>query len=112
MPHSRCTASLQNVEKAQDVRVNIRARIFNTVTHPRLRSQMHNPVESVLGKEPLHADRVLQGQPQKAEVWQFTASCDYSRARGRFIDTELAKTRKLESGIVVVVYGINANYLI
>ncbi len=50
MPHLRHARGLHHVECADNIRIDIGARVLEAVAHPRLRGEMHDDI----GREPRH----------------------------------------------------------
>lgn len=50
MLHRVVAASLENVEEADEVALQVGARVLDRVTHARLGGEVHHDVEAVLGE--------------------------------------------------------------
>lgn len=62
------SASFQNMQKTDDVGIDIAVRVFERIAHARLRRQIDDAIRLVRGKYPLNAMLILQVALLKLEI--------------------------------------------
>src|SRR5690606_19083387 len=54
MPDVRMPAALEHVAEADEIGIDVRRRVLDGMTHPRLRGEVHHRVEALTGEQLLH----------------------------------------------------------
>lgn len=90
-------ASLEDVEKADEVALEVGARVLDGITHARLGGEVHHDVEAVLGEQALDEGGVAQVAAHEGE------------AAVRVGFGQHAQARVLDAGVVVAVEVVEAD---
>lgn len=91
------TARLEHVEEADEVALEVGARVLDGVAHARLGGEVHHDVEAVLGEQALDEGGVTQVAAHEGEA-----------AVGIGLG-EHAQARVLDTGVVVAVEVVEAD---
>lgn len=90
-------AGLEHVEEADEVALEVGARVLDGVAYTRLRGEVHHDVEAVLGEQALDEGGVAQVAAHEGEA-----------AVGISLGQH-AQTRVLDAGVVVAVEVVEAD---
>ena len=107
-----CAARFENVEKADNVCVNVGLRVGQTVTHSRLRREVTDAIELFGGKEPV--DRLFVGKIELDKTVVFVGFAlhkfaVFDRAR---VNPALRQPPKFDANVVVIVDIVQPHDLI
>lgn len=97
MPHRMVAASLEDVEEAHEVALEVCARVFDGVADTGLGGEVHHDVETVLGEQALDEGSVTQVAAHEREA---TVGIDIGQH---------AQARVLDAGVVVTIEVVEAN---
>ena len=90
-------AGLEHVEEADEVALEVGARVLDGVAYTRLRGEVHHDVEAVLGEQALDEGGVAQVAANEGEA-----------AVGVYLGQH-AQARVLDAGVVVAVEVVEAD---
>ena len=76
VPDARLARPLEHIAEARQIGVDVRGRIDQRVTHPRLRGKMHHRVEAVAGKQLRHGRAIGDIDFQERKIRAGAQACE------------------------------------
>ncbi len=102
------SAALEDVQKADDVGIDILVGVVEGVAHAGLGGQVYDPVEAAFLEKAFHRRPVFQLHADKAEFRIFAALYRRSPGFGLAAYSQLIQAGEFELGVVIAVDGIYA----
>jgi len=108
MLHLAVPAAFENIQKTDDVGIDVLVGVVEGVAHAGLGGQMYDPVEAAFLEKAFHRRPVFQLHPYKAEFRIFAALYRRSPGFGLTVYSQFIQAGEFEFRVVIAVDGIYA----